>query len=196
MNKTIFAFLFVFSVIAGLSVNSAYAVGEESYNKGLEIFNKVNITDEEYKKAFSYFVQAAKEGNADAFFMLGLYPDLGLATRKKPEVAFMRYKRSADLGNAEAMFSVADMYMNGEGVDHDVDEAVSWFEKAALKGNAEAAYNLGAMYRMGIGVKHDAKKSRYWFDESYRLGNPTALFVAERYAPVTLYRRIDRSLKK
>jgi len=196
MNKIIFAFLFVFSAIVGASVSNAYAAEEDAYQKGMEIFSKTNLTDEEYREAFSYFVQAAKENNADAYFMLGLYPDLGLATRKKPEVAFMRYQKSAELGNAEAMFSVADMYMNGEGVEHSNKEAIKWFEKAAQRGNAEAAYNLGAMYYMGMGVSHDIKKAKYWFNESYKLGNPAALFAIKMNMPVSLYRRIDRALRK
>lgn len=116
MNKNVFAFLFGFLIFAGITDNRAYAAGEESYQKGLEIFNGINPDADKYKNAFSYFVQAAKEGNADAYFMLALYSDMGIAVRKNPGLAFMRYQKSADLGNAYAMFSIADMYMNGEGV--------------------------------------------------------------------------------
>ena len=196
MNKNVFAFLFGFLIFAGITDNRAYAAGEESYQKGLEIFNGINPDADKYKNAFSYFVQAAKEGNADAYFMLALYSDMGIAVRKNPGLAFMRYQKSADLGNAYAMFSVADMYMNGEGVEHNMDEAVNWFTKSAEHGNAEAAYNLGAIYLTGIGVKPNPNKAKQWFNESYKLGNPTALLAGKMNMPITLYHRLDRALKK
>lgn len=196
MNKIVFLFLSALFFINIFSLSYAYATSDEVYQKGLDLFTKKEANSDDYREAFSYFVEAAKAGNSDAYYMLALYSDFGISTRRKPEVAFVRYLKSAELGNTSAMFSVADMYLNGQGVEHNPEEAVKWFVKSAQGGNAEAAYNLGVIYSTGLGVSSDVSKAEHWFDESYRLGNPAAFFAKQMTSSVSLYPRTNEALKK
>lgn len=175
-------------------VASSLGNAEDIYQKGRAAFLGINGEMKDYQKAFPFFVEAAKAGNAKAYVMLGVYSDFGIVVRKKPEIAFARYKTAADLGNPTAMFNIATMYLSGQGIEPDANEAVKWFTKSAENGNSEAAYNLGVMYLKGIGINASKNTAKQWFEKAYELGNPTAKMAINMGGKVKMYERVQGAL--
>jgi rRNA maturation endonuclease Nob1 len=120
-------------------------------------------------KAWSIIKRLAKDGNADAQFMLGVlyegydYDEEWWNQEKRddgsyfnPNLNYARaaywYLQSAKQGNDAAMYNLANMYYYGKGVIQDYDQAIYWVKLSAKKGNDLAQLLLGDYYRFGIKI--------------------------------------------
>ena len=127
-----------------------------------------------YRQAFHRIKKSAKQGNAEAQFLLGEMYSLGQGVSKDDKQAFYWIKKSAKQGNAEAQFLLWEMYSLGQGVSKDDKQAFYWTKKSAKQGNAEAQLALGLMYLDGSGVSRDNKQAFYWIRKSAKQGNTYA----------------------
>ncbi|MCA9235255.1 MAG: sel1 repeat family protein [Planctomycetales bacterium] len=102
--------------------------------------------------AYEKFLAAARKGDADSQFNLGLMYEQGIGVGKDEQQAVAWYGKSAAQGNAAAQFNLGVLYENGRGAKVDFAKANEWYRKASLQGDALAIGNLGMLYVRGDGV--------------------------------------------
>jgi len=111
-------------------------------------------TPKNIKKALSYYLLSAKQGNTEAEFITNLI--------------------SSELGDANSQFNLGMLCLSGKGYAPDYKEAIKWFYKAAEKENVNAQYNLGLMNLIGKGIPRDYKEAAKWLKKAAEHGNANA----------------------
>lgn len=92
-------------------------------------------------QALAPYVQAAKQGNADAqYFVAGVYFNVE-AVKNVPE-AVRLYALAANQGQANAQLALGSIKYNGLAGPKDKAEGLKWYRKAADQGNAGAKAEL------------------------------------------------------
>lgn len=151
-------------------------------------------TEQDYEKAFEWFLKSAHEGNKFAQYSLANLYYYGNGVEKDLSQAFWWYRKSSEQGQPYASYAVAQMYSKGEYVAENKETAQRYY-KAALSGFLELEskdqaddnlyYKLGAMYKNGLGTEIDIPKAIEYFEKStenmwstYQLGR-LYLFGAE-----------------
>ena len=151
-------------------------------------------TEQDYEKAFEWFLKSAQEGNKFAQYSLANLYYYGNGVEKDLSQAFLWYRKSSEQGQPYASYAVAQMYDKGEYVSQS-EETVQRYYKVALSGFLELEskgqaddnlyYKLGAMYKKGLGTEIDIPKAIEYFEKSaenmwstYQLGR-LYLFGAE-----------------
>lgn len=112
---------------------AANASPEQNY-KQAEKFQK----SEKNEEAFEYYLKAARQGDAEAQFYLGLCYNYGDGVEKDLSEAVVWFRKAAHQGLAQAQFNLGLCYYNGNGVEKNLSEAVKWFRKAAVQGLVKA----------------------------------------------------------
>ena len=151
-------------------------------------------TEQDYEKAFEWFLKSAQEGNKFAQYSLANLYYYGTGGEKDLSQAFLWYRKSSEQGQPYAPYAVAQMYDKGEYVSQSEETAQRYY-KVALSGFLELEskgqaddnlyYKLGAMYKKGLGTEIDIPKAIEYFEKSaenmwstYQLGR-LYLFGAE-----------------
>ena len=151
-------------------------------------------TEQDYEKAFEWFLKSAQEGNKFAQYSLANLYYYGNGVEKDLSQAFLWYRKSSEQGQPYAPYVVAQMYDKGEYVSQSEETAQRYY-KVALSGFLELEskgqaddnlyYKLGAMYKKGLGTEIDIPKAIEYFEKSaenmwstYQLGR-LYLFGAE-----------------
>ena len=151
-------------------------------------------TEQDYEKAFEWFLKSAQEGNKFAQYSLANLYYYGNGVEKDLSQAFLWYRKSSEQGQPYAPYTVAQMYDKGEYISQSEETAQRYY-KVALSGFLELEskgqaddnlyYKLGAMYKKGLGTEIDIPKAIEYFEKSaenmwstYQLGR-LYLFGAE-----------------
>jgi CheY-like chemotaxis protein len=95
----------------------------------------------DYREA-KYFYEAAKNGDAESQFRLGIAYENGFGVPRSDAEAVKWYLKSAEQGNVEAQSTMGLNYQFGMGVKKDVNEARQWYQKAAAQGDEAAIEQL------------------------------------------------------
>ena len=151
-------------------------------------------TEQDYEKAFEWFLKSAQEGNKFAQYSLANLYYYGNGVEKDLSQAFLWYRKSSEQGQPYAPYAVAQMYDKGEYVSQSEETAQRYYKVALSsflelesKGQADdnLYYKLGAMYKKGLGTEIDIPKAIEYFEKSaenmwstYQLGR-LYLFGAE-----------------
>lgn len=140
-------------------------------------------TQQDYEKAFEWFLKSAEEGNRFAQYSLGNLYYYGNGTDKDLSQAFHWYMKSAEQGQPYAAYAAAQMYNKGESVTKDEQLAQEYY-KQALAGFLELEskdqaddnlfYKMGTMYKNGLGTDIDMDKAINYFMRSAELNNTNA----------------------
>ena len=154
-------------VLVGLFVEFSAMAGD--LEQGLAAYNKQN-----YEEAMNWWVIAAKQGNADAQYNLGVMYDNGRGVPQDYKEAAKWYQLAAMQGHASAQHNLGVMYEVGRGIPQDDSEAVRLYQLAANQGNASAQLNLGYMYAHGRGVPQDDSEAVRLFQLAANQGNDVA----------------------
>ena len=142
-------------------------------------------TEQNYEKAFEWFLKSAQEGNKFSQYSLANLYYYGNGAEKNLKEAFGWYMRSAKQGQPYASYAVAQMYSKGEYVEHDektaqkyYKQALSEFLKLEADGQADdnLFYKIGAMYKNGLGTEADMNKAIDYFKRSAELNNKNGLY--------------------
>ena len=142
-------------------------------------------TEQNYEKAFEWFLKSAQEGNKFSQYSLANLYYYGKGAEKNLKEAFGWYMRSAKQGQPYASYAVAQMYSKGEYVEHDektaqeyYNQALSGFLKLEADGQADdnLFYKIGAMYKNGLGTEADMNKAIGYFKRSAELNNKNGLY--------------------
>lgn len=135
------------------------------------------------KKAYKYFLDAAKYKDEYAETYLGLFYDKGIAVQKNYEIAYQWYYKAAIKGNAFAQYSLGILYSEGNGVIKDYNKAFIWFQKSAENDYVGAYYQLGRAYYNGLGVDKDEENAFKWHKKAAENNLP-----ASQYALSLMYK--------
>lgn len=140
-------------------------------------------TQQDYEKAFEWFLKSAEEGNRFAQYSLGNLYYYGNGTDKELSQAFNWYMKSADQGQPYAAYAAAQMYNKGEYVSKNESQGQEYY-KQALAGFLELEsknqaddnlfYKMGTMYKNGLGTQKDMIKAIEYFKRSAELNNINA----------------------
>jgi len=140
------------SAVAGILLNHTALRGDREAQKRLLIMYAAPISDEEELKtaerlaahddktgAFLHRLRAARRGNTQAEYAVGLAYLQGQGAVRNPDKAVEWLRKAAAAGDVHAQSQVAALLETGDGVIHDLNEALEWYRAAAKQGDAEAA---------------------------------------------------------
>ena len=133
------------------------------------------------RKAFDFYIKAARAGNKEAQFRLACaYENGELNLKENYEKAYDWYLKAANNGNVEAMFILAEAYNYEElDLDEDEDEAFEWYLKAAHKGHIDAQLIIAEAYELeNLGVDEDEEEALEWYLKAANSGNVEAMYKA------------------
>ena len=151
-------------------------------------------TEQDYEKAFVWFLKSAQEGNKFAQYSLANLYYYGNGAKKNFKEALGWYMRSAKQGQPYAAYAVGNMYENGELAEKDkkksqgyYNQALSGFLKLEANGQADdnLFYKIGVMYKNGFGTEADMDKAIDYFKRSAELNNKNGLY---EYAAIWVIR--------
>lgn len=125
--------------------------------------------------------KAAKGGNAEAQFRLGVMYGNGDGVGLDYEQARAWFEKAAAQGHESALITLAWMYANGTGVSVDEGRARELYLEAAKRGSAKAQYVVGTMYRFAqYGAEKDIEAAVNWYLKAADQGMATAQFALGR----------------
>lgn len=117
-----------------------------------------------YAEALKWLELAAKGGEAEARYNLGIMYKSGLGALQNFEMAFQWFELAAGQNHVEAQYNVALMYKNGISVPVDLVKSYMWVNLAAAQGHVGAIALrdnlLGAMTPQQ--VAEGQRASREW----------------------------------
>lgn len=116
----------------------------------------------DYAMAMSELDKAARAGDAQAHYNLGIAYAEGKAVSRDLAKAAEHYRTGASKGSVLAAFNLAQAYRKGEGVAQDHAQAAKWYEFAAKRGDYRAGNELGILYVEGKGVRRDPVEGFAW----------------------------------
>ena len=142
-------------------------------------------TEQDYEKAFEWFLKSAQEGNKFAQYSLANLYYYGNGVEKDLSQAFWWYRKSSEQGQPYAPYAVAQMYDKGEYVSQSEETAQRYY-KVALSGFLELEskdqaddnlfYKIGVMYKNGLGTEADISKAIDYFKRSAEMNNKNGLY--------------------
>lgn len=111
------------------------------------------------QEAARYYFEAARQGNAEGQFFLGLSLESGSGVYQSSEEALRWIRLSADQGYAPAQGTLGIYYRDGKGVPQSYTEALHWLQLAASQDATPALRFLGALYFYGRGTKRNPQEA-------------------------------------
>lgn len=129
------------------------------FEMGLRYYNG-NSVEQDYKKAYDFWLKAAEKGHKVAKYNLGVMLENGEGTDANDDVALSWYQQAADQGHAGAINKIGVFHQEGKcGFVASDEEAFPFFEKAAKAGNKFAQYNIGIAYLEGRGCEMNRQRA-------------------------------------
>ena len=154
-----------------------------------------NDVDKDPAKAVPWFLRAAKQGYAKAYFNLGAAYYNGDGVAVNDQDACVWFSLSADAGDqrgeeavartrqeftsaqmARCALLTATAYQTGERVKQDYGKAMEWYLKAANAKDGLACERVAYMYDRGLGVPANKQESLRWLKRSADLGYVPAIY--------------------
>lgn len=108
-----------------------------------------STTAELAARRIAFRLRAAKAGDADAQWVVGLAYHRGQVVPKDDAEAVKWWRLAAAQGSADAQWSLGVAYSEGDGVPKNDAEAVKCYRLAAAQGDAGAKFSLGYAYYTG-----------------------------------------------
>ncbi len=121
------------------------------------------------------YLTLAKQGNAHARLMLGLYYLEGRAIAQNSEEGLKQIQLAANQGDSQAQYTLGLIYAHGhKGIPTDLPRARSWLGKAAKSGHRDAQYSLGLLHLDNRDDKGHIAKAIHWFHKAADQKHPGA----------------------
>lgn len=161
-----------FFMLGDLTNNSEEAIYwyKKAFNLGhknlaIQIaYRYINLNEE--KEAYSWFLKASEQYNADAYYNLGYLNIYGTSIKTNPIAAISYFENAANRGNVKAMNALAYLYKIGLGTDIDYDKAFYWYKKSAELGDRESMEQLAYLYKYGFGTEENKYRAKKWFKDA------------------------------
>lgn len=112
-------------------------------------YSRYEFNEEDLQKTLQFYTNAVKNGNKDAFFLLGYMYLFGFGT-------VVDYKKAKELltlaknnGDANGMFYLAIMYEDGIGMKPNIQKAFQLYQQASQLGSENAQIRL---YNLAVNI--------------------------------------------
>ena len=138
---------------------------------------------ENYQLALLWYWLAARQGHAEAQFLLGLLYEEGEIIGQDYAKAVRYFKRSAEQGFVLGQNNYAWMLIRGDGVERNYNEGFKWYKLAAEQGFYKAQFVVGLAYFFGDWssvAKQNFQEAVHWLRLSADQGDPDAQFYLGR----------------
>ncbi len=116
------------------------------------------VTEESAQEAAGLFDQAARMGNIEGEYNLGVCFRRGIGVTADRDMARQLYRSAAEKGHLSAQLALGDLLVEIGG-DDAIQEAAGWYERAASAGVPGAAFGLARLYEAGLGVEVNREKA-------------------------------------
>ena len=151
---------------------------DEQLEIGTLCYNSKN-----YQLALLWYWLAARQGHAEAQFLLGLFYEEGEIIGQDYAKAVRYFKRSAEQGFVLGQNNYAWMLIRGDGVERNYNEGFKWYKLAAEQGFYKAQFVVGLAYFLGgwsSVAKQNFQEAVHWLRLSADQGDPDAQFYLGR----------------
>lgn len=119
------------------------------------LYGKSMVSQDRPELGIATLEWAGRLGHPDAYFVAGLYREMGNRMEQNYAEAMRLYKLGADQFSKDALFRLGRMYELGLGTDVRYFKAAEYYKQGRRAGSPEATYALGLMYLEGRGVEKD-----------------------------------------
>ena len=184
-----------FCQYSGIGAPKNTAEAFESFKQGAEkgdvlcmrALGSYYLNDNRPSEAFAWYEKAAKSGDPEAIFAVGILYESGYGVAKNPDLAYENYQKSARMGHAPAQVKMGKL-QEKKGA---YPSAAYWFDLAAQKLDAEAVEKLGFYYLRGTGGKpEDADTAAHYLAYAAQFGRAGAMtFMGNRSCDLKNYER-------
>ena len=138
----------------------------------LELGEHYNGLEEE-QCAF-WYGKAARQGNAEGEYWLGVLYDNGYGVEQDYSKAYEWISQAATAGHATAQYTLGIYYANGTAVEQNPSKAFDWYLLAANQGQPDAENRLGNCYSNGDGVERNVTEAVNWYLKAIADGSKDA----------------------
>lgn len=131
-------------------------------------------TEQDFRKAFRLYHDAAKRSHPGAMNSLGWCYRNGKGCSQDWGQAIYWYSLAAENKDVRGMINLASCYENGFGVSKSPKKAFSWYKRAADAGYNNGICSLGECYENGLGVEKNLKLAFDNYSRAAELGSSRA----------------------
>lgn len=132
----------------------------------------------DYEAALSWYEKAAKQGNRDGYYGLGMIYSKGLGLNKDYAKAAECFKKSADKRKPESYRNWGELlYEGGYGLQKDTCQAIALWKKGAELKDTICLYKYAVCLFNGVCLKRDMAKAHVFFKEAAKRGVIAAQFI-------------------
>ncbi len=144
---------------------------------GLVYFTAPEDIDNDYKKTFKAYLEAAKKPNTHARLKLADLYHYGQGTEIDLELSLKwQLKVIEHTEDRWGLWRVGKKYMHGLGVQTDYKKAFDYFARADKKNDSNSQFELGHIYEYGKGVEKDINKAIEYYQKSAKQGDSEAQY--------------------
>ena len=136
--------------------------------------------DQDYQKAYDYFVKLYRAKLPVACFALGLYAEHGYLSKVNYGRARRFYREGTYRGDGLCALHMGRLYSLGLGVPVDLAKGAEYYQLSYDRGEKVACSNLGWCYEVGQGVKKDMKKALALYREGLKREDKYSVKAMER----------------
>ena len=138
----------------------------------------LGVSDDQ-KKAFQWFLKAAKQGHAESQYLVGCaYTCSSFFMFNETDLVKNNFEQIECIANKDFSIWQDDLPyfdLNGRGVEPNDKVALKWIRQSTDQGYVNALVALGDLYDLGMGVKEDKKEAVKWYKKAAIKGNIIAL---------------------
>lgn len=142
------------------------------YNLGV-IYLKGKCVSQNYDRAYSYFIEAAREGHVSSEFNLGIMLVNGDGVNKNMEEACRWFLNPAKQGICRAQYWAGLCAEYGYYSD---ESFIDYYKSGALCGDSDSMVLLAGHYIKGIGVERNYNAAEVLLNEAYNMRNIDAVY--------------------
>jgi hypothetical protein len=136
-------------------------------------------TGEVALEAADLFAQAARMGDVDGEYNLGVCFQRGVGVVADQDMALQLYRSAAEKGHPSAQLTLGDLSFEIGGAKG-LRAAAGWYERAAAQGVPGAAFALARLYETGAGVEADREKAIVLNAQAAQAGHAEAKLALAR----------------
>ncbi|KAF9901566.1 hypothetical protein EC991_006014 [Linnemannia zychae] len=157
-----------FSKTVEWTLKGAAASGKEGDGRAENNLGAVYLkggygVEQDYTKAFEYFLKGAEKGYAGAQETVAYLYEEGQGVEQDFEKAIAWYKKAGRKGNGAALYRLGNMYHNGRGVEKNFYKAKVQYDRAVRSGSVAAQYAVGVYFEFGWGVSRNYVSAMEYF---------------------------------
>ncbi len=155
------------------SYEAASALGHQGAKARLEWLATYLPNEPSLKSRYRREMVKAKQGDAEAQYVLGHMCEFGVGVEKNFERALRWYQEAAANDHGKAQNRLGELYAAQEqqGEAQEQEQALSWIQSAAENNQRDAQFKLGNYYLEGQHFDKNEQKALEWFKRAAESGH-------------------------